>query len=292
MPIVVGVSFRKAEKLHFFDPGTEELKPGEAVLAHTSRGLELGEVKLGPAEVAEGELSQPLKAVLRRATAEDLDRHLHNQAREEEALAICRAKIAEHGLPMKLISAERTFDGSRITVHFSAEGRVDFRQLVRDLARTLKCRIELRQVGVRDETKLRGGIGPCGQELCCARFLSSFQPVGIRMAKEQDLSLNPAKISGLCGRLMCCLGYEYENYRELRRGLPRLGATVQTAQGRGKLVELNLLRGTALISLEEGGDLRLSTAELKAFCPEPDQAEQPEPVGEEEEELAETEEQS
>jgi len=208
--------------------------------------------------------------VLRKATEDDLHKDERNAAREKEALEVAARKIAEHGLEMKLIDAESTLDGSRIVLHFSSDGRVDFRALVRDLARTLKTRVELHQVGVRDEAKMRGGLGHCGRPLCCATFLTDFDPVGIKMAKEQELSLNPQKISGLCGRLMCCLSFEYEFYREARRCIPKTGAKVETEQGPGRLKQLDVVRGRAVVALDEGGELELpleALARHKPGCP-------------------------
>ena len=221
MPVVVGVTFRNAGKMYYFDPGALELREGMNVLAQTSRGLELGTVVLEPKEVTAGEIVTPLKGITRIATEEDREQARANRAREQEAFGICQQKIGQHALPMKLIEVESTFDGSRMVFYFGAESRVDFRTLVKDLAGTFKTRIELRQVGVRDEAKLIGGIGTCGRPLCCATFLANFEPVGIKMAKEQGLSLNPLKISGVCGRLLCCLNYEFPIYREAKERFPR-----------------------------------------------------------------------
>jgi cell fate regulator YaaT (PSP1 superfamily) len=257
---VVQVSFRRAGRTYRFDAGELDLKPGDPVVARTARGLQLGVARTKPREVAEREVDPDLRQIERKAAEEDLRRSRANAAREQEALAVAAQKIAEHGLPMKLIEAECTLDGGRIVLHFSAEDRVDFRALVRDLAQALHTRIELHQVGVRDEAKLRGGFGPCGRPLCCATFLTEFDPVGIKMAKEQDLSLNPQKISGTCGRLMCCLNYEYAHYWEAKQCLPRVGAHVTTEKGPGKIQEINVLRNRVLVSLEEGGLLELPTA--------------------------------
>lgn len=208
----VGVRFKKAGKIYYFDPGFLELKPGDAVVVETVRGLEYGSVVTGPVEI-EIEPAN-LKPVVRKATPEDTRQALANREKERQAFRICQEKIAAHGLPMKLIGVDYVLDGSRIIFYFTAEGRVDFRQLVRDLAGVFKTRIELRQVGVRDEAKMLGGIGPCGRELCCGTWLSEFAPISIKMAKGQHLVLNPAKISGICGRLMCCLRFEAPNYQE------------------------------------------------------------------------------
>jgi cell fate regulator YaaT (PSP1 superfamily) len=205
---VVGVRFKKAGKTYYFDPGDLELNRGDNVIVETARGVEFGEVVMSPREVPDEEVVSPLKPVMRVATDEDRQQVKVNKAKEKEAMKICLEKIASHGLPMKLVDVEYTFDNSKIIFYFTAEGRVDFRELVRDLASVFRTRIELRQIGVRDEAKLLGGLGPCGRPCCCSSFLGEFQPVSIRMAKEQNLSLNPSKISGLCGRLMCCLKFE------------------------------------------------------------------------------------
>ncbi|NSW83374.1 MAG: stage 0 sporulation family protein [Syntrophothermus sp.] len=212
MPVVVGVRFKPAGKIYYFNGEDVELKVGDKVIVETARGIEFGEVVIGRREVDEGRLVLPLKNVIRKATEQDMRQAEDNRRREVEAYAICEAKIKEHGLPMNLIDVEYTFDRGKIIFYFTAEGRVDFRELVRDLASVFRTRIELRQIGVRDEAKMLGGIGTCGRVLCCATFLGDFEPVSIRMAKDQNLSLNPTKISGICGRLMCCLKFESETY--------------------------------------------------------------------------------
>ncbi len=212
MPTVVGVTFKSAGKVYYFDPDGHSLGFGNWVIVETSRGLEIGQIVISAREVKEEDVVQPLKPVLRPATVDDLAQLGENKKQEKEALKICQEKINEHGLPMKLVDVEYTFDRKKIIFYFTAEGRVDFRELVKDLARVFRTRIELRQIGVRDEAKMIGGMGPCGRELCCQSFLRNFEPVSIRMAKAQDLALNPAKISGICGRLMCCLRYESEAY--------------------------------------------------------------------------------
>jgi len=217
---VVGVRFKKAGKIYYFDPGEVALAAGDHVIVETVRGMEYGEVVVGPKEVPEEGLVLPLKKVIRKATAEDALQVEENKRKAERAFDICLEKIASHGLPMKLIDVEYTFDGSKIIFYFTAEGRVDFRELVKDLASVFKTRIELRQIGVRDEAKMLGGLGPCGRPLCCATFLGDFEPVSIKMAKQQSLSLNPTKISGICGRLMCCLKFESEYYRDAKSGGP------------------------------------------------------------------------
>ncbi len=214
MSIVVGVRFKDRGKIYYFDPGELPIKQGDQVLVETVRGIELGSCSMGPKEVAEEKLVTPLKRVLRIATAEDLATEEANQKKVAEALEIAKQKIADHSLEMHLVDAEYTFDGSRVVLYFTADGRVDFRELVKDLAGALHTRVELRQIGVRDQAKMTGGIGPCGRPLCCASFLSEFLPVSIKMAKDQNLSLNPTKISGTCGRLLCCLRFECEHYEE------------------------------------------------------------------------------
>lgn len=277
MPIVVGVQFRPATKIYYFDPGDlADLKEGEHVIVETTHGCEMGQVVIPPKEVPEEEVVGQLKKALRRATAWDAVQAAYYRAREGKALERCQEKVKEHGLPMKLIAAEYSFDGSRLVFYFTAEARVDFRALVRDLARTFKTRIELRQVGVRDEAKLLGGIGPCGRELCCRTWLSEFNPVSIRMAKQQDMPLNPADISGLCGRLLCCLAYENDVYAEIKARLPKLKATVMTPHGPGKVVGINALKETVSVQLESEAIVELSMAELqevseakKALAPQP-----------------------
>jgi len=252
MPRVVRVSFRQAGRLYQFDAGDLDLSPGDRVVVETSRGRELGTVRTAPEGTPDGEAAAGLKRIARKATERDLRKAEANIAREQQAMELAARQIAEHGLPMKLIAAEKVLEGNYIVLHFTAENRVDFRALVRDLARALRSRVELHQVGVRDEAKLLGGIGPCGRALCCATFMTEFDPVGIKMAKEQDLSLSPQKISGACGRLMCCLNFEYDFYREQKRGLPKLGSRVETDRGPGKLEEVNIFTNRATVSLEGG----------------------------------------
>ena len=216
---VVGVRFRRAGKIYYFDPGEAQPKPGDTVIVETVRGVEAADVVVGSRLVPETSISQPLRPVLRRASAQDLEHLEENREKEKEALRTCGAKVAEHKLEMRLVGADYTFDRGKLIFYFTSEGRVDFRQLVRDLSATFKTRIELRQIGVRDQAKMLGGLGSCGRQLCCCTFLAEFQPVSIKMAKKQDLSLNPAKISGLCGRLMCCLRYEAEQYAEAKAAL-------------------------------------------------------------------------
>lgn len=231
MKIIIGVSFRQAGKVYFFDPGDEQIERGEHVIVETAKGVEYGTVVVPNHEMAEEKIVAPLKKIIRVATPKDEDIELKNREKEKDAYKICIEKIAKHRLEMKLIAAEYTFDNNKLLFYFTADGRIDFRELVKDLASVFRTRIELRQIGVRDETKICGGIGICGRTLCCHSYLSEFAPVSIKMAKEQNLSLNPTKISGVCGRLMCCLKNEEEAYEELNSRLPHIGSHVKTAEG-------------------------------------------------------------
>lgn len=243
MTKVVGVRFRNVGKIYYFSPKDYEVKAGDHVIVETARGIEYGKVVLAPREVGDESVVHPLKEVLRVATKEDNEREAQNRIREKDAFKICQKKIREHGLEMKLIDAEYTFDNNKVLFYFTADGRIDFRQLVKDLAAIFKTRIELRQIGVRDETKILGGIGICGRCLCCHTYLSEFAPVSIKMAKEQNLSLNPTKISGVCGRLMCCLKYEEDTYEELNGRLPNIGDYVTTDDGlKGEVHSVSILR--------------------------------------------------
>ena len=240
---VIGVRFRTAGKIYFFDPGRFHIKKGNHVIVETARGIEYGTEVSDPKEMEEDKIIQPLKPVLRIATPKDEEQEATNKEKEKEAFKICLEKIKKHGLDMKLIDAEYTFDNNKVLFYFTADGRIDFRELVKDLASVFKTRIELRQIGVRDETKIVGGIGICGRALCCHTYLSEFIPVSIKMAKEQNLSLNPTKISGVCGRLMCCLKNEEETYEELNRRLPNVGDYVTTDDGyKGEVHSVNVLR--------------------------------------------------
>ena len=240
---VIGVRFRNAGKIYYFDPAGREIHTGDHVIVETARGIEYGYVVLGSREVPDDKVVQPLKSVIRMATREDEDVELKNHDKEREAFRICKEKIRKHGLQMKLIDAEYTFDNNKVLFYFTADGRIDFRELVKDLASVFKTRIELRQVGVRDETKIVGGIGICGRPLCCHSYLSEFIPVSIKMAKEQNLSLNPTKISGVCGRLMCCLKNEEETYEDLNSKLPNVGDYVTTDDGlKGEVHSVSVLR--------------------------------------------------
>ena len=242
MATVIGVRFKKAGKVYYFDPSDVWPRPGDNVVVETARGVEFGEVITGAREVADEQIVAPLKKVVRVATEEDVRRAEYNAKREEEAFRICLEKVAKHKLEMKLVSVEYTFDNSKIIFYFTANGRVDFRELVKDLASVFKMRIELRQIGVRDEAKMLGGLGSCGRPICCGTFLGDFQPVSIKMAKEQNLSLNPTKISGLCGRLMCCLKYEQDYYSQTLKKLPKVGKDIVTPDGVGVLSEINAIR--------------------------------------------------
>ena len=243
MTRVIGVRFRPAGKIYFFSPGKYDVKTGDKVIVETARGVEFGSVVLGLKEVEDDKITQPLKSVIRIATQDDIRKEEKNREKEKEAFNICLEKIRKHGLEMKLIDAEYTFDNNKVLFYITADGRIDFRELVKDLASVFRTRIELRQIGVRDETKIRGGIGICGRPLCCHTYLTEFAPVSIKMAKEQNLSLNPSKISGVCGRLMCCLTNEEETYEELNSRLPSGGDHVTTPDGlKGDVQSVNVLR--------------------------------------------------
>ena len=252
---VIGVRFRTAGKVYFFDPGKFEIKQGDHVIVETARGIEYGTVIGAPREVEDDKVVQPLKSVLRIANQKDDEQEAANRQKEKDAFKICLEKIRKHGLQMKLIDAEYTFDNNKVLFYFTADGRIDFRELVKDLASVFKPRIELRQIGVRDETKILGGIGICGRPLCCHTHLSEFAPVSIKMAKEQNLSLNPTKISGVCGRLMCCLKNEEETYEELNRKLPNVGDFVTTDDGlKGEVHSVNVLRQLVKVVVDVGDE--------------------------------------
>lgn len=252
---VIGVRFRTAGKIYFFDPGRLNIKRGDHVIVETARGIEYGTVVGEPREVEDDKVIQPLKPVLRIATQRDDEQEAANKVKEKDAFKVCLEKIQKHGLEMKLIDAEYTFDNNKVLFYFTADGRIDFRELVKDLAAVFKTRIELRQIGVRDETKILGGIGICGRELCCHSHLSEFVPVSIKMAKEQNLSLNPTKISGVCGRLMCCLKHEEETYEELNRRLPNVGDRVTTEDGlKGEVSSVNVLRQLVKVIVDVGDE--------------------------------------
>ncbi len=253
MPEVIGVRFKEAAKIYYFSPqDAGDIQVGDHVVVETARGLELGQVVLGRHEVSEAEIAGELKPVMRRATNEDLISREYYRMRESAAVARCRQKVLEHNLPMKIVGAEYSFDGSSLVFFFTAEKRVDFRDLVRDLARLFRARIELRQIGVRDEAKLIGGLGPCGRRLCCITHLTEFMPVSIKMAKQQDLPLSPMEISGLCGRLLCCLSYEDDFYEEAKRKMPKPGEIIDTPHGKAKVLGPNVIKQSLTIELESG----------------------------------------
>ena len=255
MKEVIGVRFRDNGKIYFFDPLDYETETGSFVIVETARGVEFGKVVLGRREIDEEKFQTPIKPIIRPANQEDIDKYKENKEKSRKAFAICLEKIKKHNLDMKLIEAEYTFDNNKVLFYFTADGRIDFRELVKDLASVFKTRIELRQIGVRDETKIVGGIGICGRELCCNKHLSEFVPVSIKMAKEQNLSLNPAKISGVCGRLMCCLKHEQDTYEYLNSRLPNIGDTVRTIDGRkGEVSSVNVLRQKVKIIVTDEDD--------------------------------------
>ncbi len=251
---VVGIRFKKAGKIYYFSPDNIDIKKEDYVIVETSRGIEFGQVVVGIKEVKEDEIVAPLKNVLRVATKEDIKKHEENNDKKEEAFNICLQKIEKHGLEMKLIDVEYTFDNNKLIFYFTADGRVDFRELVKDLASVFRTRIELRQIGVRDEAKMIGGLGPCGRALCCKTFLGEFDPVSIKMAKEQNLSLNPTKISGICGRLMCCLKYEHKAYKEVIQKLPDIGSKVKTDSGKGIVISHNPLLRKVKVKVKSKDD--------------------------------------
>ena len=290
MTKIIGVRFRTAGKVYYFDPKNMEIKRGQHVIVETARGTEYGHVVVGTKEVSREEVVQPLKPVIRVATAEDDEHARRNREKEREAIAICHQKIIKHNLDMKLIDAEYTFDNHKILFYFTADGRIDFRELVKDLAVVFKMRIELRQIGVRDETKILGGVGICGRPLCCHTYLSEFAPVSIKMAKEQNLSLNPTKISGVCGRLMCCLKNEEDTYEYLNSRLPDVGETVTLPDGgKGEVHSVNVLRQTVkvLVEVDDGKEMsEYPVAELK-FRPRKRKNTKEKPVKEAVKEMAE-----
>lgn len=249
MARVAGVRFKTAGKVYYFDPADLNVKAGDNVIVETARGMEFGTVTMDITDISEDGIVAPLKKIVRIANEKDHKQHIENVKKKEKALKLCQEKVDKHGLVMKLIDVEYTFDNSKIVFYFTADGRVDFRELVKDLAGVFKMRIELRQIGVRDEAKMLGGIGSCGRALCCHSWLADFEPVSIKMAKVQNLSLNPTKISGICGRLMCCLKYENDIYMEFRKGMPDVGERVKTPDGLAKVVDTNLLERTVKVRL-------------------------------------------
>ena len=284
---VVGIRFQQDGKTLYYNAGTLSPAVGDFVVAEASRGAELGEVVAGVREMEEDQVPSAMPAVIRIATPQDIQQATENRTREREAYVICQRKIAEHNLEMKLVSVESTFDNSKMLFYFTANGRVDFRALVKDLASTFRTRIELRQIGVRDEARMLGGLGPCGRPICCGSFLTSFQPVSIRMAKDQSLSLNPTKISGVCGRLMCCLKYEQEQYEQTRKRMPRVGKEVITPDGPGTVSDLNIVKETVSVRIPSGDateirEYPLSQITRPGVPKAPDRPEEPETVPEEE----------
>lgn len=255
--VIVGIRFRPAGRIYYFDPREQIYKTGQYVIVETARGLESGRVVIASKKVAASELSEPLKPVLRLATEDELRVMLTFKGKEKDALVQCAKHVAQHRLPMKLVEAEYAFDGSRLTFYFTADERVDFRALVRDLAATFRTRIELRQIGARDQAKLLGGLGPCGKTLCCSSWITDFGVISIKMAKEQNLPLNPSKISGVCGRLLCCLSYENDNYIQARQRMPQLGAMLDTPSGRGRVISVNVPRNSVEVVLESGATIQV-----------------------------------
>lgn len=254
---IVGIRFRPAGRIYYFDPQGASYTNGQYVIVETIRGVEAGRVVLAAKTIAESDLSDPLKPVLRLASEDELRMMLSLKGKEKEALVQCAYHVGQHKLPMKLVEAEYTFDGSRLTFYFTADERVDFRALVRDLAATFRTRIELRQIGARDQAKLQSGVGPCGKTLCCSSWISDFGVVSIKMAKEQDLPLNPSKISGVCGRLLCCLSYENENYIQAKQHMPQVGTILDTPSGTGRVVSMNVPRSSVEVMLESGVTVQL-----------------------------------
>jgi len=264
MPVCVGVAFKRVAKSYWFDPAGLELEEEERVVVETARGAELGTVKISPREIVPDEIQAPLKRVLRRAEAPDLELERRNRQKAKQALAVCQERVKWHALPMKLLQAEYNFDSTQVTIYFAAEARVDFRELVRDVAGQLRCKVQLHQVGARDQSKMIGGIGPCGLTLCCSTFLTEFAPISMKMAKDQSLFLNPVKFSGVCGKLMCCLRYEHDTYVEAKKRLPLIGEIVMSPKGQGKVMDLNLLKETALVQLMESKvELEFPASELR-----------------------------
>lgn len=259
MTEIIGVRFKDVGKIYYFSPAGNKIECGSHVIVETARGVECGEVVIANREVEDGKVVQPLKSIIRIATEKDLETQKKNREKEQEIMKVFTQKIADHKLDMKPIDIDCTFDGSKILFYFTAENRVDFRELVKDLASVYRTRIELRQIGVRDEAKMLGGLGICGRPFCCKTFLGEFQPVSIKMAKEQSLSLNPTKISGTCGRLMCCLKYEQNCYEELLAITPKVGALVETAEGRGIVEDANLLTGVLKVKLDKNPDAAATT---------------------------------
>jgi cell fate regulator YaaT (PSP1 superfamily) len=251
MPLAVGVAFKRVAKSYWFDPGTLELKEFDRVIVETVRGVEIGTVRITARNAPDSEIQSPLKRVLRLAEPRDLEQEQRNTERAKQARLLCIERVRHHQLPMKVLQAEYTFEGNQVTIYFAAENRVDFRELVKDLAGQLRCKVQLYQVGARDQAKMIGGVGPCGLTLCCSTFLTEFQPISMKMAKDQSLFLNPVKFSGVCGKLMCCLSYEHENYVEAKKRLPQIGDIVRTPRGQARVYELNVIKEEVLVTLLE-----------------------------------------
>ena len=260
---IVGIRFRPAGRIYYFDPLEQTFTNGQYVIVETVRGVEAGRVVIAAKKVAESDLTDPLKPVLRLATEDELRMMLSFKNKEKEALVSCAQRVIQHSLPMKLVESEYTFDGSRLTFYFTADERVDFRGLVRDLAATFRTRIELRQIGARDQAKLQGGLGPCGKTLCCSSWITDFGIVSIKMAKEQGLPLNPSKISGVCGRLMCCLAYENDNYIQAKQQMPQIGTFLNTPSGPGKVIYVNVPKNSVEVLLESGVTILIPVGELE-----------------------------
>ncbi|MEO8955335.1 MAG: stage 0 sporulation family protein [Ktedonobacteraceae bacterium] len=260
--VIVGIRFRPAGRIYYFDPRGQSFTNGQYVIVETVRGVEAGRVVIASKKLAESDLMDPLKPVLRLASEDELRMMLSFKAKEKEALVKCAERVKQHALPMKLVEAEYTFDGSRLTFYFTADERVDFRALVRDLATAFRTRIELRQIGARDQAKLQGGLGPCGKTLCCSSWIADFGVISIKMAKEQGLPLNPAKISGVCGRLLCCLSYENDNYIQAKQSMPQIGAFLNTPSGSGKVVAVNVPQNSVEVMLESGATIQVPAHRL------------------------------
>ena len=264
MPVCAGVAFKRVAKSYWFDPGEVEVQEEDRVVVETTRGLELGVVKIAPRHIPDHEIQAPLKRILRHAEQTDFLQERRNRESAKHALAVCLERVQKFNLPMRLLQSEYTFDGTQVTIYFVAESRVDFRELVREVSTTLKSKVLLHQVGARDQAKLVGSIGPCGLTLCCATFLTEFAPVSMKMAKDQSLFLNPVKFSGVCGKLMCCLRYEHDTYVEAKKKLPQIGEVVMSPKGQGKVMDLNLLKETAIVELTEGAiEIEFPAAELR-----------------------------
>lgn len=265
MAVAVGVAFKRVAKSYWFDPGALELKDFDRVIVETARGLEIGTVRVTPRDVKEDDLQAPLKHVIRLAEERDLGQEARNKERAKAAARLCAERVRHHSLPMKVLQAEYNFDGSQVTVYFVAESRVDFRELVKDLATQLRCKVQLHQVGARDQAKMIGGVGPCGLTLCCSTFLTEFAPISMKMAKDQSLFLNPVKFSGVCGKLMCCLRYEHDTYVDAKTRMPQIGDLVMTPKGQARVMDLNIIKEEVMVQLNENQvQLSFPAAEVKA----------------------------